>query len=137
MFDISEYDKISEFLKEEFKDNYHIVDNCNISRTTRLVINDHPFAVMFHRDQISLWANDGSTCLKGVDKYDYKEGLQEEQVKQIYDSIKNYLDGFINCDGCGKLINKKDIAGYFFAGVYCKDCWERYYKKRAEEENYE
>lgn len=93
----------------------------------------------FYRDEygyinFNLWVDDGGTalCDKTWKVGEYKDEIAAE-IKEI---MKKYTEGYIRCSGCGKWIKQKDIAGRFFAGVYCDECWEREWKERERQENY-
>lgn len=58
-------------------------------------------------------------------------------IEWIENITKEYCDGDIHCSGCGKQIKQKEIAGRYFAGIYCKDCWENKYKDIEAKETYE
>jgi hypothetical protein len=61
----------------------------------------------------------------------------DEFISWIEDTTSNYLKGLISCSDCGKMIKQSDIAGRYFAGIYCKDCWNKTWAKIAERETYD
>lgn len=67
--------------------------------------------------------------------------VHAEILKSELDEINSYLEEFcqdkIRCSCCRKLMDKKDVAGRYFAGVYCKECWESEYKAREAAETYD
>jgi len=64
--------------------------------------------------------------------------LSEENYNLLCRVTNAYGQGKIRCSHCGKEINKNEIAGHFFAGSYCKHCWETTgVKQQAEKETYE
>ncbi len=78
--------------------------------------------------ETNIWVNNGSTSICSVGKT-----LTILEVKKILD---NYINGCVNCSDCKKLIEIKDIAGQYFAGRYCKECWERKWRSVEEKESY-
>ena len=66
---------------------------------------------------------------------------QPEIIKSVLDDIKidldNFIDNKIHCSGCNKLIDMKTVAGSYYAGRYCKDCWESKYKAIEAADNYD
>ena len=136
MFTVSNFDEVKEFIQNVFNERFEIIDKHNCSSGIHFTVDNHPFCVMFSRSEYNLWAHDGSTSLY-EGRYDYKDGLSEEVFSHIKEEITHWLNGYIRCDDCGKLIKKEDIGGWFFAGAYCKDCWEREWKEREAHENYD
>ena len=62
----------------------------------------------------------------------------EKQVNEIQKYLENYCNGIIECSECHKELQmEKDIAGTYYAGVYCKDCWEGKWKAIEARDNYE
>lgn len=57
-----------------------------------------------------------------------------EWIEQI---TREYLDGIIHCSDCDKTIFKNEIAGRYFAGVYCDECWNGKWKAIESKENYD
>jgi hypothetical protein len=80
--------------------------------------------------------NDDSNHL-GDFKINIDEIPNEEFIKWIEKTTDEYIKGIIHCSDCGKEINYDEIAGRYFAGNYCKDCWEREWKEREAKENYD
>lgn len=88
-----------------------------------------------HWDQLYIWANNGCTSIGHYD--DIKDKSIEELVDIVETDISNYLNGYIKCSDCGKLIKKAEVAGTYFAGSYCKDCWEGKWKAIEAKETYD
>lgn len=68
---------------------------------------------------------------------DFSSAPSAEFVKWIDEITKLYCDGTIRCSNCGKPIRMEEIAGRFFAGVYCSECWEGGIKQQAARETYD
>lgn len=82
-----------------------------------------------------LW-DDFSQSL-GSCKVDIKKPPSDGFIYWIENITKEYCDGDIHCSSCGQQIKQKEIAGRYFAGIYCKDCWESKYKDIEAKETYE
>jgi hypothetical protein len=67
-------------------------------------------------------------------KYDDK--LPSDVYKWLKDITENFHNGLFNCSGCKKKILISEISGQFYAGRYCKECWESKYKAIEAKENY-
>lgn len=65
---------------------------------------------------------------------------KDQSALEVYTWVKDItsknLAGIISCSGCGEDIKEEDVAGNYFAGRYCKNCWETKYKKIEASENY-
>lgn len=92
------------------------------------------------RDNIfSLW-DDFSQSL-GSFKVDINKPPKDDFIEWIENTTKEYCENKIHCSDCGKeIVNDRcdgGIAGRYFAGIYCKDCWERKWKAIEANENYD
>lgn len=83
--------------------------------------------------EIHVWADDGNTALLAIEEVKDLTAAS----KDIYDAIIDWLNGFICCSDCGKRIKKSEIAGGYFAGRYCTDCWNNKWKAIESKETYE
>lgn len=83
--------------------------------------------------EVCVWADDGNTSI-----------YNEEHISDI-DSIScvianvitDWQTGYIRCSDCGKRIKKSEVAGQYFAGRYCHDCWSNTWCKIEAKETYE
>ena len=50
---------------------------------------------------------------------------------------EDYSHEIIRCSDCEVAMSKDEIAGRYFAGVYCSDCWERKWKAIEAAETYD
>lgn len=84
-----------------------------------------------------MWNVRGSTAIgSGVIVQDPEQPLEEKVCREIIDLADNYTKGKVHCSDCGKVMNRDDIAGRYFAGVYCDDCWNGKWKAIEAAENY-
>ena len=60
-----------------------------------------------------------------------------EFIKWIEKVTDDYLKGVVKCSDCKKTILESEIAGRYFAGIYCEDCWNSKWKKIEEKETYD
>lgn len=69
------------------------------------------------------------------------EPPSDDFINWIENITKEYCENKIHCSDCGKeIINDRcdgGIAGRYFAGIYCKDCWERKWKAIEANGNYD
>ncbi|MHA2263571.1 MAG: hypothetical protein ACXAEN_14340 [Candidatus Thorarchaeota archaeon] len=94
-------------------------------------------AQMFNVFTLSMWNGSGGTSLLSKTFVcDMMEPIPEDVRKAMAQAAKEYAKGIVHCSHCEKEIQKSDIAGRYFAGVYCTDCWERTYKAIEARETY-
>lgn len=89
---------------------------------------------------INVWNHTGNQSLGEIyqDVVDKEtDKLSDENYRKLCELTENFTKGKIKCSDCGKLISKSEIAGHFYAGTYCTDCWERKWKERESKENYD
>jgi formamidopyrimidine-DNA glycosylase len=55
----------------------------------------------------------------------------------MFNLCEDYGRGYVRCSDCETKIKTSEIAGRYFAGVYCKDCWDGKWKAIEAKENYE
>lgn len=92
------------------------------------------FDIGIYSNGICLWCNNGTTSL-GTIRFD-NNTLFKDVYEYIGQRIKDYNDGIIHCSDCDKEMNYKEYGGRYFAGVYCKECWDREWKEREARETY-
>ena len=90
--------------------------------------------------EISLWDDTGCVALgklyqELIDKE--KDVLSDENYREMYRITENYVKGIIACSDCKTEIKKTEVAGNYFAGNYCKNCWERKWKAIEAKETYD
>lgn len=117
----------------EFRNEQFGSDVANNSE--RLEYKNHSFKFGIYDDQFDLWDSDdkilGSFCIK------IEKPPTEEFIKWIYETIEKYIEGIVHCSDCGREIKKDEIAGRYFAGIYCKECWDREWAEREARETYD
>ena len=89
--------------------------------------------------EINLWDHSGSITLITLNQKlesKFSDTISEENYKQLKIVSEDFVRGKINCSDCGTKINISEIGGSYFAGRYCKDCWERKWKAIEAKETY-
>lgn len=84
-----------------------------------------------------VWDECGWESILTIEHCPWNDAPTVSLLDSLYDTIKEYESGVIHCSDCGKPINKGDIAGSYFAGRYCKDCWETKWKAIEAKETYD
>lgn len=100
----------------------------------RLAMFDKEFAFSVS-GSFTLWNSNGLTLL-GTYSIDVHAPPTNDFIKWLYQIIDDYSHGVIHCSDCKKPISKGEIAGRYFAGVYCSDCWNNKWKAIEAEEDY-
>jgi len=54
---------------------------------------------------------------------DHNKPIPGETVAKIKDTIGLYEQGKVHCSDCDRVIDRVDIAGRYFAGMFCAECW--------------
>ena len=125
---------------EQFKEDYIKFRNSffigsPINREIYLQRKGMKFAFAIYDNEFYLW-HEGHNSL-GQREVDINSTPDEKFIKWIDEKINNRINGKINCSDCGKILDEKEVAGRYFAGLYCKDCWERTWKEIEAKENYD
>ena len=106
-----------------------------INNTELLEYKDYFFKFGIYNNEFDIWDNDdkflGSFCIK------IENPPTEEFIKWINRIVEEYIAGIVHCSDCGREIKKNEIAGRYFAGVYCKECWDREWAEREARETYD
>lgn len=84
----------------------------------------------------SLW-DDQSRSLGHFKIDHFSEPPTAEFCKWIDDLTKDYCAGYVYCSQCRRRMHKTEVAGMFFAGVYCKECWDGGVAAEAARETYD
>lgn len=123
-------EKWVKFRNETFGRNY---DNTEVY----LMRENKRFGFFMHPDcpEFSLY-NDFNEYLGGF-RIDINDIPSDGFIDWIEDISYEYINNIVHCSDCNKAIKKDEIAGRFFAGIYCKDCWEREWKEREADETYD
>ena len=61
----------------------------------------------------------------------------DDFIEWIENITYEYINGIVHCSDCNKSLKEEEIAGRFFAGIYCKECWEKEWKEREAKETYD
>jgi len=88
---------------------------------------------------IAVWDATGGTALctlfqEMIDKE--SDTLSDKNYKILCNVSEQHSKGITPCSKCKKLLKKEEIAGRYFAGVYCTECWEGEMKEIEAKENY-
>lgn len=88
--------------------------------------------------ELHVWSRDGAISLGSTDEFDWRnnESVIPNMVDWVAELILDNENDIIRCSDCGKKMHKSEIAGHYFAGSYCKDCWEGYWKEKEAKEDY-
>lgn len=100
--------------------------------------------------EINVWDYKGSSAIgRWTKKYVNKDDkLDREMIRDMKKRLEEYSYHVQHCSDCGatmpseKTISKtesheKEYGGEYFAGRYCKDCWERKWRAIEAKETYE
>lgn len=114
---------------------------CGTNRNTNVYIeyNGELFSVGAYGGDtfyFHLWADDG--LISVVEKTaSPQEVPTKEWIAEVIGLLDEYMDGYIRCSDCGNKIKQEEVAGRFFAGSYCTECWRRKWKAVADAETYD
>lgn len=103
--------------------------------SNKLIYGGDEFHIGYSKNykEIYVWANGGNISL-----YSKKDVVSIDCMPQIItDVIIDWLNGYVHCSDCDTRIKKSDIAGGYFAGVYCQKCWNGKWKEIEAQENYD
>ena len=88
------------------------------------------------RSSFYLW--DNSDKILGEIKINEINNKPDQNfIKNFEAIIDNYNNNIIKCSECQQKINKDDVAGQYYAGVYCDKCWHNKWQNIASMDNYD
>lgn len=139
------YDMMEDFTKLRNKYiGYNLGNNCfKLSRGKRffsfLISKDYNYVTKTHTNtgNFSLWSEDGCSALGGLAIDDFSAPPSDTFINWINETTLNWVNKQLHCSDCGTLISESEIAGSYFAGKYCKDCWEKTWKAIEAKETYD
>lgn len=109
----------------------------NIGNQTQfLSCKNNLFAFSVYKNEFCVWNESGSISVLHC-SIDNNSAPSKHFIDQLYEKLNNYNDGIYHCSDCGVSITKNDIAGRYFAGIYCKNCWNREWKTVEAAETYD
>lgn len=101
--------------------------------------------------EITIWDYKGTTSI-GTWAKPYKSNddrLSNEEIRAIKERLEEFSHDVLHCSDCkttmpatrqvkfNSNVHKQEYGGQYFAGHYCRDCWERKWKAIEAKENYE
>jgi translation initiation factor 2 beta subunit (eIF-2beta)/eIF-5 len=138
---LREMKKYGQTFKEldEFIDNYLKV-RCTFcgsvsNENVYMEYEDNIFPIMICGGYLDLWSKDDETL--GHVKTTKDDIPDDKFINKVKEILDNYINGYVHCSDCGKLIKKEDIAGRYFSSSFCSDCWNRKWKDIESNETYE
>lgn len=90
--------------------------------------------------KVNIWDMTGSNSILEISfpSIDVATDLMPNDIwLDIISHCEDFINGKQDCSGCKKQMYQKEIAGKYYAGVYCGTCWENKYKKIEAADNYE
>ena len=127
---------------EKMLEDFHNLRNkyigYNLGNSSRCLIRENKrFAFSNHGGLFSLWDDFSQSLGQFNLGENYKNEVpSEEFIKWIEKVTEEYCKGIVHCSDCGREIHKNEIAGRYFAGIYCKNCWEGKWKAIEAREDY-
>lgn len=101
-----------------------------------LFYEDKFFTFSVYEYEFCLWDEWGSTSLLNC-KIDGKSPPTKEFVTQLFERLDDYINNICCCSGCAVKLKKDEIAGRYYAGIYCKDCWDSKWRDIEAADDYE
>lgn len=128
------FKELNEML-EDFKDLRNKYLGYNLGNSMHEISYQGTFPFHVIDGMFSIW--DCSDRSLGHFKIDINEIPSNEFIKWVEERVKDSCNGFVHCSDCDKKLPVVDIAGRYFAGIYCKDCWEHHgWKEKEAKETY-
>ena len=119
-----------------------LIHHCDVGD---LYYNDKIYNIGYFDNKIHIWSPKDETIPENLREIsiggfeypvDSKSVPDHDFIKWLEKTVDNFENHIINCCECGKEIAFSEIAGKYFAGVYCKDCWENKWKEIEAKEDY-
>lgn len=63
--------------------------------------------------------------------------MPSDTKNTLLEALNGYTHGKRTCSGCQKTMDVTEVAGQYFAGLYCKTCWETKYRAIEAKETYD
>lgn len=127
-----------EDMLEDFENLRNKYIGCNLGNSENYLVhknNKFPFGV--YGNWFNVWDDDSKNLGDFKLDDDYKNQIPTEDFCNWVETIlKNRCDGIVHCSDCKKEMKVEYIAGRYFAGIYCKDCWEGKWKAIEAKEDY-
>lgn len=112
-----------------------VVSNSNV----RLEYRRHMFAFGVYASKqanFQIWNDTGNVHIAELPRPD-NDIPDDLWIAQLKSRLDEFLEGYMRCSDCGKKIAQNQIAGRYYAGSYCSDCWNRAWKEIAARDTYD
>lgn len=111
-------------------------DNSNFYVTSSLYHKHFQFSLYIDRGHCSLAIYDlhSQSIFSGGGAIDSDEWYQTLELAS--QSLKDAEKGYYTCHGCNDLIKENEIAGRYFASVFCDVCWDTKWRAIEAKETY-
>lgn len=89
---------------------------------------------------IHVWDAKGNTTIATItqDVVNKEEDyINNKSFEILQKKTKSYSQGIVDCSDCKKEMKNEEVSGRYFAGIFCKDCWERTWKAIEAKETYD
>jgi len=106
------------------------------------------WTILGHRDalingkewDVNVWDETGNTTVIAF-RFPIQDmqtdTLPTREFQRIITACENYRKGTGSCSACKTELKLTEIAGRYFAGIYCTKCWETKYRAIEAAETYE
>lgn len=129
----SQFHQMEEDFKKSRNEIFGITWNNSFIRFKR-DDSDELFKINIDRE-VNIWNSQDESL--GCIKVDYDAPPTDEFIEKVEQLTFESINHQIRCSDCEKLMIRDQIAGRYFAGVYCKDCWESKWKAIEAQETYD
>jgi hypothetical protein len=94
-----------------------------------------PFVWSWHGSTLTVYdAVGGTTVANG---YFQGKGDRRKVINEVVNRMEEFTQGYTHCSDCGTRIKYHgEVAGRYFAGVYCEKCWDGKWKAIEAKETY-
>lgn len=94
----------------------------------------HHFVWNWHGSTLTVYDEVGGTT---VANGHFKDADRQKVINEVIRRMEDFTCGYIHCSDCGTRIKYHgEVAGRYFAGVYCQKCWDGKWKAIEAKETY-
>ncbi len=136
------FKQLAEFCEKyiEFRNSFFVGSPCNSEIYLQKHGKKFAFAIFYpgkhltKHGEFNLWHE----TYDSLGEYNIDENMTPDEnfIEWLDNKINNFIGGKINCSDCGKIISNEEVAGKYFAGQYCEECWERTWREIEAKETY-